>query len=213
MNRSAGTSAASDRAHWERVYTDKDPHRVSWYEPVLERSLELIGEAGLDPDAPILDAGGGASTLAAALLDAGYTDVTVADISAAALEHARAELGRRAGGVTWIAVDLREHDPGRTYALWHDRAAFHFMVDPRDRVAYLDTLRRNLRPGGHVVITTFGPDGPTRCSGLPTMRYDATGLEELLGDEFELVSSSLDAHRTPSGSEQQYLHAHLRRQG
>lgn len=201
----------SYRAHWESVYAETDPRTVGWYEPVLERSLELIGEAGLHRDAPILDAGGGASTLAAGLLDAGYTDITVADISPAALEHAKAELGQRADRVTWIAADLREHDLGRTYELWHDRAAFHFMVDPQDRAAYLDTLRRSLRPGGHVVLATFGPDGPTRCSGLPTMRYDATDLAALFAGELELVSSSQDAHRTPSGNEQQYLHAHLRR--
>jgi SAM-dependent methyltransferase len=210
MNRSAGSAATDARAHWERVYTRKDPRSVGWYEPVLERSLALIGEAGLDRDAPIIDVGGGASTLAATLLDAGYTDVSVADISPASLQHARRELGADAERIAWIEADVRKHDFGRSFALWHDRAAFHFMVDAADRAAYLDVLEATLSPGGHVVIASFGPHGPTHCSGLPTMRYGAAELAELLGDGYKLVSSCLEQHRMPSGAEQQFMYAHLR---
>lgn len=200
-----------DRRHWQRVYTEKDPSQVSWYEPVLERSLALVGEARLDHDAAILDAGGGASTLASDLLEAGYTDITVADISGSSLDEAKAQLGESADRVTWIEADIRNHDFGRRFDLWHDRALFHFMVEPRDRDAYVQTVRQTLRPGGHLLIATFGPDGPHRCSGLPVARYGATELSQTIGDDFELLMSGLEDHQTPSGNDQQFLYANLRR--
>jgi SAM-dependent methyltransferase len=172
-------------------------------------SLELIEEASLARGAAILDAGGGTSRLAGRLLAAGYTDITVADISEAALQRARAELGSLAERVSWLQVDLRTHRFKRRFDLWHDRAVLHFMVDAADRATYLDTLRSALRPSGHLVVATFGPEGPTRCSGLPVDRYSAAELSALLGDEFELVSSRLLAHETPSGAAQQFLYAHL----
>lgn len=200
-----------DRAHWESTYAEKAPEEVSWYEPLPQRSLELIRATGVDHDAGILDVGGGASSLAAQLLGMGYTDLTVADISPAALAHARAEMGDAAARISWIEADVRTHDFGRRYELWHDRAVFHFMVSPADREGYLEVLRRTLRLGGHLVIATFGPQGPTRCSGLPVQRYSAEELEGVLGEDFELVSSSLATHSTPSGAGQQFLYAHFRR--
>ena len=182
---------------------------MSWYEPAPEVSLELIEEAGLARDAAILDAGGGASTLAASLLGLGYTDITVADISEAALRRAREELGPDAERIAWLQADLRTDELGRRFDLWHDRALFHFMVDSADRAAYLDTLRGALRPSGHLIVATFGPEGPQRCSGLPVHRYSATELSSLLGAEFELLSSRLPLHRTPAGTPQQFLYAHL----
>jgi SAM-dependent methyltransferase len=203
--------ASDDATHWERVYTEKDPREVSWYEPILAHSLALIEEAQVDRDVAILDAGGGASTLASDLLDAGYTDITVADLSASSLDQAKAQLRQQADRVKWVEADIRNHDFDRRFDLWHDRALFHFMVQPADRVAYLDTLRQTLRPGGHLVIATFGPQGPTRCSGLPVNRYSDDGLWQSLGDDFALISSRLDVHRTPSGASQQFLYAHLQR--
>jgi ubiquinone/menaquinone biosynthesis C-methylase UbiE len=141
-------SSTDDRAHWQSVYAENDPHQVSWYEPRLESSLALIEEAKVARDAPILDVGGGASTLAFDLLDAGYTDVTVADISASSLRQARAQMGSAADRITWVEADVRVHDFGRLVEHWHDGALFHFMVQEADRDAYLDTLRRTLRPGG-----------------------------------------------------------------
>jgi SAM-dependent methyltransferase len=201
-----------DRAHWERAYAEKTPVRVSWYELLPQHSLALIEAANVSLDAGVLDVGGGASSLAAQLLGMGYTDLTVADVSPAALAHARAELGSDAGRVSWIEADIRSHDFGRRYDLWHDRAVFHFMVSPADREAYLKVLRRTLRPGGHLIIATFGPQGPTQCSGLPVERYSAEGIQRVLGEDFELASSSLATHHTPSGASQQFLYAHLRRQ-
>jgi SAM-dependent methyltransferase len=204
-------AVANDPAHWDASYSKTTPAVVSWYEPRPQRSLELIQATGLGHEARILDVGGGASRLAAQLLGMGYTDLTVADISPAALVHARAQLGSDAARVTWIEADVRTHDFGRRYDLWHDRAVFHFMVSVADRKGYLNVLRRTLRPGGNLVIATFGPQGPTRCSGLPVQRYDAEDLAGVLGEDFVLASSSLASHRTPSGASQQFLYAHLLR--
>jgi SAM-dependent methyltransferase len=200
---------SNDLAHWQRVYRERRLQEVSWYEPVPEASLELIEEAALARDAAILDAGGGASNLAGHLLRVGYTDITVADISEAALRHSREELGPDAERITWLQTDLRTHGLGRRFDLWHDRAVLHFMVDPADRAAYLDTLRDAVRPSGHLIVATFGPEGPAQCSGLPVDRYSAAELAALLADDFELLSSRLLLHRTPSGTTQQFLYGHL----
>jgi SAM-dependent methyltransferase len=202
---------AGDRAHWERAYTERTADQLSWYEPLPQRSLDLIQATRLDHDARILDVGGGASSLAARLLAMGYADITVADISPAALAHAQSEFGSDVARITWIEADIRSHDFGRWYDLWHDRAVFHFMVDAADRDGYLDVLRKTLRPGGHLILATFGPQGPTHCSGLPVERYGADDIQRILGDDFELISSTLAAHRTPSRRSQQFHYAHLLR--
>jgi SAM-dependent methyltransferase len=202
-----------DRAHWEQTYAEKGPDRVSWFQDRPIRSIELIEAAGLERTAGVIDVGGGASRLAAELLRGGYTDVTVADISAGALDRARDALGEDSRRVRWLQVDLRTHDFARTFELWHDRAVFHFMVSAADRDAYLATMRRALAPSGHLVIFTFGPSGPTQCSGLPVQRYDIHTLQATLGPEFSVLSSGLEAHKTPSGNQQQFFYAHLVRAG
>jgi SAM-dependent methyltransferase len=199
------------RAHWEQVYLEREPETLSWYQPVPETSLRLIEDAGLPRSAGILDAGGGASKLAGDLLAAGYRDVTVVDISQAALQRARRELGSAGQRVRWIEADIRVHDFGRQFDLWHDRAVFHFMVAAADRDGYLMVLRRTLAPGGRLILATFGPGGPTRCSGLPVARYGPDALSHAVGAEFELVSSRLEQHLTPAGRNQPFLYAHLRR--
>jgi SAM-dependent methyltransferase len=202
---------AVERIHWEDTYAEKGPERVSWHQVLPRRSLELIQAAALDKTAAIIDIGGGASSLAGELLHRGYTNLTVADISAGALDYAKAALGDEAGLIDWVQADVRAHNFGRTFALWHDRAVFHFMVAPRDRSRYLATLRRTLAADGHLVVSTFGPNGPTRCSGLPVQRYDVDELEDAFGNEFAVLSSNLETHRTPSGASQQFLSAHLKR--
>lgn len=197
-------------AHWQRIYEERGSEELSWTEAAPAASLALIDEAGLPPDAAILDVGGGMSKLASELLRRGFGDVTVADISGEALARAKTDLGEAAGRVSWAEADVRCHDFGRRFDLWHDRAVFHFMVEPADRDAYLVTLGRTLRPGGHAIVATFGPEGPTECSGLPVQRYDADSLSQTFGPNYEPISTQLVEHVTPTGRSQQFLYAHMR---
>lgn len=195
--------------HWQEIWTSKDRTEVSWFEASPRASLTLIEELQLPPAAPIVDVGGGASTLASDLVDRGYLDVTVADIAEAGLGVAKDSLGGETDAITWVKADVRKHDFGRRFAVWHDRALFHFMTEPADRISYLATLRESMLPGGHVIVATFGPEGPTSCSGLPVVRYGADDLEEAFEGVARLVSAHLDDHETPSGKTQQFLYAHL----
>ena len=192
--------------HWKRIYQEQRPDRVSWFEAIPAVSLELIEEAAVDPGAAVIDVGGGASRLAGQLLGRGYSDVTVTDISGKSLALAQQELGDDADRIEWIEADVLEHDFDRRFVLWHDRAVFHFMVDPETRDAYLSAMRRSLAPDGQLVIATFGPEGPTSCSGLPVQRYAAPDLAGLLPD-FELAFSRVVQHPTPGGKEQQFQYA------
>ena len=201
---------ADARDHWQGVYAAREPTEVSWYEPVPAVSLELIEASGVARDAGIVDVGGGASTLAAELARAGYTDVAVADISAEALARARGELAS-AGAIRFVEADVTDHDFGRRFELWHDRALLHFMVEESDRSGYVATLRRSLAPGGHAVIAAFAPAGPEQCSGLPVRRYAAEEVAVTLGEGFELVESRAHEHRTPAGSAQAFTYSLLRR--
>lgn len=198
-------------SRWREIYEQRGPGELSWHEPLPQTSLELIADAQLPLTAGVIDVGGGASLLAGELLAAGYSDITVADISAIAMEEARSRLGTPSDRIAWVEADLRDHDFGRPFDLWHDRAVFHFMVEASDREGYIGTLRRSLLPGGHLILATFGPAGPTACSGLPVQRYSATSLADTLGADFKLLSYRLEEHRTPSGASQQFLYAHLRR--
>lgn len=202
---------ADTKEHWEQAYTVKKSDDASWFEPTPTTSLALIRESGIGPGASIIDVGGGASHLAAELLRLGFKDVTVADISRAALEQAQAELGSEVAAVSIVEADVRRHMFAGSFDLWHDRALFHFMVQPDDRDGYLRTLWDSVRPDGFVILATFGPDGPERCSGLPVCRYSATEMARLLGAEFALLSSCLHMHTTPGGKEQQFQYALLRR--
>ena len=204
-------SDAGREGHWQSVYTSKAENSVSWFEAEPAVSLALIALAGTPPDAAVIDIGGGASRLVDRLLERGFADVTVLDLSAAALDAARARLGARAAAVRWLVADATSWEPARRYALWHDRAALHFLIDPADRAAYLARLRRALAPGGHVIIGTFAPDGPARCSGLPVQRYDAESLGAALGPEFQLLDSRRHTHLTPSGIEQRFHFGTFRR--
>lgn len=195
------------KIHWHDVYTDKEPTDVSWYQPVPAKSLQLIRATGVAPSAAILDAGGGASTLVDNLLAEGYTDISVLDVSGVALKRSQARLGELAKAVHWIESDVTTFAPSRRYAVWHDRAVFHFLTDPDERAAYIDVLGKALEPGAHLLIATFGPEGPERCSGLPVQRYDSAALEELLGTQFRLGGHVLEMHETPSGSTQQFLYS------
>lgn len=195
----------ADRSdHWESVYRQKAERELSWHQDDPSVSLDLADVARLTADTSVIDIGGGTSRLAAALLGRGLRDVTVLDLSQAALDAARARLGPEGHRVTWIAADVTRWTPGRRFGLWHDRAAFHFLVDPADRAAYIARLGRALAPGGHAIIATFAPDGPEKCSGLPVVRYSPETLAQELGEGFAPVTHRLHDHQTPRGARQSF---------
>ena len=198
--------------HWDTVYRTKAPDAVSWYRQHLDTSLALIERAAPDRAAAVLDVGGGASTLVDDLLARGYRDLSVLDISAEALNVARERLGEAADRATWLAADLLDAPLQQArYDLWHDRAVFHFLTEAEQRARYLLQLTRALKPGGHAILATFGPQGPLKCSGLDTLRYDAEGLARVLGDGFALLDSTPESHATPSGTTQPFLYALFRK--
>jgi SAM-dependent methyltransferase len=199
------------KAHWENVYGTKAPDAVSWYRPHLETSLALIERAAVEHSAAIIDVGGGASTLVDDLLARGYKYLTVLDISQAALDMARKRLGPAGEGVHWLAGDVTEVAlPAQAYDVWHDRAVFHFLTAPEQRAAYVRQVLRAMKRGGHVIVSTFGPEGPVKCSGLDVMRYDAEALHAEFGARFRLVESSKEIHQTPFGTTQQFLSCYCR---
>ncbi|MGH8180696.1 MAG: class I SAM-dependent methyltransferase [Steroidobacteraceae bacterium] len=202
--------AHAGQDHWDAVYDKKRADEVSWYEPRPEKSLELIRSTGIEVTDPIIDVGGGASHLVDELLAAGYGDLTVLDVSAAVLQKLRSRLESAAPSVMLLHQDVTAFRPARKYGLWHDRAVFHFLTQREEREGYIEALRQGVRPGGHVLMATFGPSGPERCSGLPTVRYDATTLAAELGADFALAESFLAVHRTPWNSEQQFLYCRFR---
>jgi trans-aconitate methyltransferase len=202
----------SPQNHWDNVYTTKGDNQVSWFQETPEPSLELIARTGALRSSAIIDIGGGSSRIAEHLISQGYEDVTVLDLSAAALAAARSRLGDRASQAAWLAADVTRWEPPRTYDIWHDRAAFHFLTDPAHRTAYIARLRRALRPGGHAIIGTFAPDGPERCSGLIVSRYDASSLAATLGRGFALIDTRRHQHITPWGATQNFQFSTFRRE-
>ena len=207
----ASLASSAIRRHWQGVYGAKGAHGVSWYQPQPEVSLALIGRLRLGRHAAILDVGAGASSLAAGLIARGFMDVTVLDISREALDLARADLRARASEVHWIEHDVLSWSPRRQYDLWHDRALFHFLVDPSQRERYTETLRSAISHGGKVIIGTFAADGPESCSGLPVARYSPDQLAAAFGGAFATIAASCEEHRTPAGSRQPFTWVTLKR--
>jgi trans-aconitate methyltransferase len=196
--------------HWDAAYTGGDESN-SWTQAHPTRSLEAIEAVVPSSQAPIIDVGGGSSRLAGVLLDAGYSDVTVLDVSTAALDLAQSRLGDRAGLVRWIAGDLLSWEPQRAYAVWHDRAVLHFFTDEADRRRYAEILRAAIAPGGHAIVATFAPNGPERCSGLPVRRSSAEDVLGLLDESFTTVRTDTEDHRTPGGNVQPFTWVVARR--
>lgn len=195
------------KSHWEQVYRTKSPTSVSWYQPEAALSVQLIEQIAPDRTTPILDVGAGASVLVDQLLDAGYLDLTVADIAGAALDLSRERLGPRAAAVQWLEGDILHAAlrPAR-FQLWHDRAVFHFLTEAADRAAYLAQISRALAPGGHLLLATFAEDGPTRCSGLEVVRYSPEALLAELGEGFQAIEAQREEHHTPAGSVQSFTY-------
>ena len=199
------------KKHWEKVYATKATNKVSWFQARAEQSLKLIRNANVPSTASIIDVGGGASTLVGDLLADGYQNITVLDISSAALSAAKTRLGARQYEVQWLEANILDAQlPERAYELWHDRAVFHFLTSPEERHAYIKTVLRSVKQDGLIIIATFAEDGPTTCSGLPVMRYSAEELHGELGDSFLLLSHERELHRTPTGNEQSFIYCLFR---
>lgn len=200
------------KSHWERVYQTKRADQVSWYRQHLDVSLDLITKTVADREARIVDVGGGEATLVDDLLAAEYRNVDVLDLSETALEVARNRLGERGHSVRWLRGDVTGYafEPS-VYDVWHDRAVFHFLTDPSQRHAYVRQVVNAVKPGGHVIVATFGPKGPTQCSGLDIVRYDADSLHDQFGEQFALVEHQMEEHTTPAGGSQQFVYCLCRR--
>jgi SAM-dependent methyltransferase len=202
---------ATRAMHWDTVYRERGEAQTSWFRAHLDTSLRLIDALALPAQAPLLDVGGGRSTLVDDLLARGFTGVSVLDVSDVALADARRRLGARAADVAWIVGDVTEVElPPARYALWHDRAVFHFLTGA-ERERYVAAAARAVRPRGYAVIATFASDGPGRCSGLPVCRYDAAALSAVFAPFFDAVSADRDLHRTPADHEQAFTYVVLRR--
>jgi SAM-dependent methyltransferase len=197
--------------HWEKIYAEKAPNAVSWYRPHLETSLALIEQSASGHFASVIDVGGGESTLVDDLLARGYENVTVLDLSQVAIDANRKRLGRAAERVHWLVADITQVElECSAYDVWHDRAVFHFLTAATDRIAYIRQVAHAVKRGGHVIISTFGPEGPVRCSGLDVVRYDAESLHGEFGADFRMLGSSTELHRTPFGTIQQFLYCYCR---
>ncbi|WP_310412623.1 class I SAM-dependent methyltransferase [Chamaesiphon sp. OTE_8_metabat_110] len=198
------------KTHWETVYQAKAANEVSWYRAHLDKSLALIERAAPDLNAAIIDIGGGEATLVDDLIERGYQHLNVLDISQAAIDTTRQRLGTVAERINWIVADIVTADlPSQQYDVWHDRAVFHFLTLPAQRVAYVRQVLDAVNPGGHVIIATFGLDGPEKCSGLEIVRYDAGSLQAEFGDRFQLLEASMELHKTPFDTTQQFLYCHF----
>ena len=200
------------KQHWEKVYSDKSADAVSWFQPHAIRSLKLIQSLVVDKAAHIIDVGGGASTLVDDLLEQGYSNLSVLDLSAAALQVAKNRLGNAAAKIHWLEGDVTQLSlPENSIDLWHDRAVFHFLTTEEERRRYVGTVLKSVRPGGYVLVATFAEDGPEKCSGLPVQRYSASGLHTEFGSAFELLGHETEQHETPFGTSQSFVYCYCRR--
>lgn len=200
------------KTHWEHIYETKAPTQVSWFQEHARFSLQHIQNTGIQKTAQIIDVGGGASTFVDDLLEAGFQNINVLDVSGTALQLAQQRLGSRAALVNWIEADITQADlPPQAFDVWHDRAVFHFLVKAADRQRYVETVRRSVREGGHVIVATFAPDGPQRCSGLDVIRYSPASLHDEFGEGFEVVESTSETHHTPFGTEQKFIYCYCRK--
>ena len=199
------------KSYWENLYAEKDPGSVSWQQSHPQHSLSLVQDTGIGNTASIIDVGGGTSTLADHLLEAGYRDITVLDISRTAIRQAQERLGDRSQQVTWIEDDITCYSPARKFDIWHDRAVFHFLTNDHDRACYLETLLKALKPHGQVIIATFSHSGPDQCSGLDVVRYSPQALNQALGLKLRLVETFTEEHHTPNGGVQQFIYCRFLR--
>lgn len=202
----------SSTEHWDAVYSKKTEAELSWHQDDPSVALELMKKAGLATTSSVIDIGAGTSRLMDRLLDLGLTDLSALDLSENALAAARARLGERGKSVKWIVADITRWEPTQTYDIWHDRAVFHFLVNPTDQIAYIQRLSRSVGPGGYAIMATFALDGPEKCSGFPVARYSPASLAETLGQAFSLVDHQFHLHETPWGTPQSFQYSLFRRE-
>jgi ubiquinone/menaquinone biosynthesis C-methylase UbiE len=193
------------KKHWENIYTTKELCDVSWYQPTPSTSLEFIKQFNIGTTAKIIDVGGGDSFLVDNLLEMGYQDITVLDISSASLDRAKQRLGDKAGKVKWIVADAATFQPTEQYDFWHDRAAFHFLTQDNEINNYIDTIRQNLKPTGVLVIGTFSENGPKKCSGIEIKQYSEITMTERLQKFFKKVKCITVDHKTPFDTIQNFI--------
>jgi len=201
----------SRKLHWNRIFETKQPSEVSWYQTYPSLSMKLIKATGMGKGQGVIDVGGGTSVLVDCLLDEGYSNLAVLDISGSALDVTKLRLGERAESVEWYEEDVTEFQTPHQFGLWHDRAVFHFLTDEEDRRKYVDALKGTLVPGGHLVMATFAIDGPKRCSGLDTVQYNAKSMSFQLGDDFDLLEEHDETHMTSGDKEQKFTYFLYRR--
>ena len=210
MNHDTDSPDFNRQAHWEGVYSKKKSAEVSWYQQHPEYSLELIKATGVNASASIIDIGGGASTLVDFLLDAGYKNLSVLDISHGAIEQAKFRLGRSkielADKVEWLEHDITRFITCKSFDVWHDRAVFHFLTDAADRLRYLEAMSNVVKPGGHAIVATFNLDGPEKCSGLDVVRYSPETMSAIFGEGFQFVETRSEKHETPGGASQSFVY-------
>jgi SAM-dependent methyltransferase len=200
------------KEHWEQVYARSDPDALSWFQMHADQSLRLVRNSGLPGTASIIDIGGGASKLVDDLMACRYSNLSVLDLSAAAMASSQQRLGPLAQAVQWIEGDITTVElPFQAYDLWHDRAVFHFLTTAAQRKAYIDAVVHAVKPGGHVIVATFAKDGPTQCSGLSVVRYSPDGLHAEFGSPFTLLCHEEEAHRTPRGGIQKFIYCYCRK--
>jgi 2-polyprenyl-3-methyl-5-hydroxy-6-metoxy-1,4-benzoquinol methylase len=200
------------QAHWQQVYETKAAADVSWYQEHPELSLAFIEGTGIALDAAIIDVGAGASTLLDHLVAKNYTDITLLDISDSALDVARVRMGATTARLTWLVGDITTLPlENHRYDVWHDRAVFHFLTDPVQQQRYVEQVLHAVKPGGHVIVATFALDGPQKCSGLNTARYDAASLHGIFGNHFDLIDSTHETHTTPWETEQRFVYCYCRK--
>ncbi len=192
------------KKHWETIYQTKQPDEVSWYQPTPETSLRFIEELNLKPDARIIDIGGGDSLLAEHLLDLGFQNITVVDISKAAIERAKKRIGKQAETITWVVADVTQFEPTEDYDLWHDRAAFHFLTEQQEIHSYLETAHKSITPDGIMVVGTFSKEGPEKCSGLPVSQYSESSMTKQMQPLFEKIECITVNHETPFDTVQNF---------
>ena len=199
------------KTHWENVYQTKEVDQVSWYRDHLENSLQMILNTNVSKDAAIIDVGGGSSTLVDDLLQHGFADVSVLDISGKALENSKTRLGQQSESVEWIEADITQVSlPENHYDVWHDRAVFHFLTDENDRKRYVELVKKSLKVGGHIIVASFGLNGPKKCSGLDVVQYSPDSMHDEFGKSFELVKSISETHKTPFNTSQEFIYCYCR---